>query len=257
MNLTPMQVGRGLVRRGRRLIHPALRRAQIVALRGDRVECPLCGGRFRRFLAAPDRPNAICPSCESFERHRRLILFLREHTNLYSDKLRVMHFAPEPSLRTELSRMANLDYVTADLIRDDVDVQVDVTAMQFEDDLFDVIFCSHVLEHVREDRKAMRELRRVLRPDGWMIVDVPMKAQLETTYEDWSITTPEGRREAFLVEDHVRLYGRDFPDLLRSEGLYVEVDPHPASEAAVRRYGLSDADHINLCQATEGTPSAS
>jgi ubiquinone/menaquinone biosynthesis C-methylase UbiE len=89
------------------------------------------------------------------------------------------------------------------------EVKGDLTALPFEDERFDVVFCNHVLEHIADDLTAMRELYRVLKPGGWGIVQVPMKADLLETYEDLSITTTAEREKHFGQYDHVRWYGRE------------------------------------------------
>jgi SAM-dependent methyltransferase len=189
----------------------------------------------------------MCPRCRAAERHRSLVLFLREYTNLYTARLQVLHLAPEEGLRRELSSISALDYLTADLIRDDVDVRVDVSAMEFPDESFDVIICSHVLEHVPDDRAAMRELRRVLRRTGWAVIDAPVFPELDGTFEDWSAATSAQRLRLFGQEDHVRKYGRDYPDLLRAEGWQVVVDPRPFTSDETRRYVLDPGNHIYYC----------
>lgn len=120
-------------------------------------------------------------------------------------------------------------------------VRMDITDIQYPDDSFDVIYCSHVLEHVQEDVKAMRELRRVLKPDGWAVLLVPITA--ETTYEDPAVVDPRERLEKFGQEDHVRRYGWDYIDRLRSAGFNVEMFrvSDLASDADALRLGLGQA----------------
>jgi SAM-dependent methyltransferase len=155
-----------------RLYRPPLGPPLSLLYRGDRVECPCCGRTARRFIptitpVGPNRPNARCPHCGARDRQRYLWLYLERKTNLLVDRLRVLHFAPERIFEQRLGSRPNLDYVSIDLERPRATVKADITDLPFPDDSFDVILCSHVLEHVVEDRKAMRELFRVLRPDGW------------------------------------------------------------------------------------------
>lgn len=210
--------------------------------RGAAVCCPVCERSFARFVPLQGRPGATCPNCRAVERHRAFWLYFQQRSNLFTDRLRVLHFAPEPYIEQRLRAMPNLDYVTADLMRDDVDLQLDVTKTALPSESFDVVLCSHVLEHVDDDRLAMRELLRITRSGGWAILMAPVDYSRATTYEDWSITTPEGRHEAFGQWDHVRYHGRDYPDLLRAEGWEVEVTPMPLSDADAARFGIPEKE---------------
>ena len=133
-----------------------------------------------------------------------------------------------------------------------VDKALDLTALDLPDRSVDVLLCSHVLEHIVDDRKAMAEICRVLRDEGWALVNVPSDPRRDSTYEDWSITTSEERLKAFGQQDHVRIYGsQDFMSRLRDAGLTVIRDPVTFSEADRRRYLLDgDAgwDHSYLCR---------
>jgi predicted SAM-dependent methyltransferase len=133
-----------------------------------------------------------------------------------------LHIAPEKGLEKRL-RKQHGDYLTADLYEQDVMVKMDITDIQFADGSFDVILCNHVLEHVPDDRKAMSELHRVLRPGGWGILQVPISKLLRSTYEDSSITTDAGREQAFGQSDHVRIYGPDYRERLERAGFDVDI----------------------------------
>jgi predicted SAM-dependent methyltransferase len=154
-------------------------------------------------------------------------------------------------LRRELSRLANLDYVTGDLYSGDADVRLDVTAIDFPDESFDVILCSHVLEHVGDDRLAMTELGRVLKLDGWALINVPIDPGRVDIYEDDTIVDPKGRLEHFGQEDHVRVYSAaGFLQRLRDAGFDVEVDPLCFSRYETQRFVLAGDDgwdHSYLC----------
>lgn len=137
----------------------------------------------------------------------------------------MLHVAAEPCFSGRFRAMPNIDYITTDLDAQKGMVATDLTAMGFADDSFDVILCSHVLEHVPDDRAAMRELRRILRPDGQAILAVPYWRP--ATEEDLSITDPEERRRRYGQDDHVRMYGRDgvFTQRLTEAGFDVVDDP--------------------------------
>jgi SAM-dependent methyltransferase len=181
------------------------------------------------------RPQARCPRCDSLERHRHLWLFLERHTRLVSDRsLSVLHFAPERGLGARLARRER--YVSADL-EPGAMLQLDLQALDLPDASFDWILCSHVLEHVPDDRAAMRELFRVLRPGGTAIVQVPTYAM--TTDEDVTLT-PDENLARFGQRDHVRIYGADVFDRLRGAGFEVDLrlfrDELSARER--KKYGL-------------------
>lgn len=188
----------------------------------------------------PYRARERCPNCGARDRTRLLWLYLEDKTNLLSDRLRVLHFAPERILQKRLESQPNLDYVSSDLERRRAMVKADITDLPFPDASFDVILCSHVLEHVVDDRKAMRELYRVLRTGGWAIVMVPMSSRRGETFEDPTIVAAEDRERVFGQADHVRIYGQDFKARLEEAGFTVRVEDYrrELGEAAAQTYGL-------------------
>jgi predicted SAM-dependent methyltransferase len=205
---------------------------------GFRFKCPFCCSRLRTFLPyGPSLPvlkekkvigggyrdNAVCPMCASRDRERLLYLFLLNKTNVFAKPLRLLHVAPEARVNDKLRQTAALDYLTADISSQHVMVEVDITQIQFPDDSFDAIICNHVLEHVVNDQKAMSELYRILKPGGWAILQVPLSTTLKRTYEDFSITSTEGREKAFGQGDHVRIYAEDYKDRLARAGFKVNV----------------------------------
>jgi SAM-dependent methyltransferase len=232
------------------------RRVRLIAYRGDAVECPCCDRRFARFVAHSWGGVGFCPNCRSHERHRTLWLFLRDATNVLSEPLSLLHFAPEPVLKARLLSAKNLDYTTADLSSTDAEHHFDITEIPYPADSFDLIICSHVLEHVGDDRRAMGEMLRVLRPGGSALILVPLDTERPTTYEDPSITSPEGRLRAFLQEDHLRVYGTDFTARLEGAGLSVSVERYAESldDSLIRRYGLLPDDWIFIGE-KPGAPS--
>lgn len=229
--------------------------------RGTEVTCPVCGytaGRFAPYTPT-NRPNARCIECGSLERHRLQLLYLTQRTNLLTSHapLKLLHFAPEKSLYPIISRHKHIDYTACDLepesadLRDIPNVQkADITHMPFAGNSFDVILCNHVLEHIEDDRRAMQELYRVMKPGGWGIFQVPIRWRYEKTYEDFSITTRSGRKKAFQQEDHVRIYGRDYPDRLASAGFTVIRDDFAATlpQADQHRFGINPREITFLCR---------
>jgi SAM-dependent methyltransferase len=178
-----------------------------------------------------------------------MCLYLEERTEVGKRPLSLLHFAPEFALSENLRRAPRLRYITADLDPDVADLVIDITQMALEGGSFDAIICSHVLEHVEDDRSAMRELFRVLRPGGWALVLVPLDLERETTYEDPAIKTPAQRREACWQEDHVRLYALDIADRLRSAGFDVTTEYYADGlpPDAAERFGLIRPDVIFRC----------
>jgi SAM-dependent methyltransferase len=217
--LVPQQARLAMNRRARRL------RARFYA--GGKYCCPCCGGRFRKLLSFGSprvRENVICPGCGSNDRHRLLWMYLKEKTDFFTADNRVLHFAPEDFLQERFASLPNLDYRSADLRSPLAMDQVDITALPYKDGAFDVILCCHVLEHVPDDRGAMREIHRVLRPGGWAILQVPFQSKREWTYEDPTITGPAERRRAFGQEDHLRIYGQDYSARLGDAGFRLTQD---------------------------------
>ena len=222
-------------------------RASALVLRGEGRECPCCGGRFRRMSRRRlSGWGGICPRCRSHPRHRAIVLLLARGD---LPGRRLLHFAPEPLFDPVFARLPDLERVTADLYAP-ADLRLDITDMDLPDGSFDLILCSHVLEHVPDDRAAMGELRRVLAPGGLALVLTPYRPD-RPTYEDPSITSPLDRMVAFGQQDHVRIYGSDLAERLRAVGLEVE-DRTPAQlfdRATVERSELDPEEHLFLCRA--------
>lgn len=214
-----------------------------------RFECPICRNGIKSFLpfGIVPRLNAQCPVCKSLERHRLVWLYFRHKTNLFVDKLKMLHVAPESCLSVHLEKLPNIDYISADLNPSSAMVQTDITSIPFPDNTFDIIYASHVLEHIQEDIKAMRELHRILKPKGWAILQVPILVQ--ETVEDPTIDTPEERERLFGQDDHVRKYGLDYGDRLNKAGFRVRVEPFARSlgPRKCRRCSLMENEDIYHC----------
>lgn len=190
-------------------------------------KCPMCGVRRRRFLPygyVNSREDALCPRCLSLERHRLIWLWLERHSNLFSSHPRLLHIAPEVSLMRHFKRhYKGLDsYITADLESPLADMHFDVQHIPLDSRSIDVVICNHLLEHVADDRCALRELYRIMRPGGWGIMLVPEDRSRATTFEDDTITDPEERTRLFGQYDHRRIYGRDYDLRLEEAGFSVE-----------------------------------
>ncbi len=216
-------------------------------LRGEARECPCCGGRFRRMSRRRlSGWGGICPRCRSHPRHRAIALLLARGE---LPGRRLLHFAPEPLFDPVFARLPDVERVTADL-HAPADLRLDISDMDLPDGSFDLILCSHVLEHVPDDRAAMSELHRVLTPGGLALVLVPYRPEV-TTYEDPSIVSPLGRMVAFGQQDHVRIYGSDLRERLAEAGF--EVSDRTTAELfdpeTVERAELDPDEHLFLCRA--------
>jgi SAM-dependent methyltransferase len=232
---------------------------------GARFECPFCHWRFRRLrsagfdypilkeanvVGASCHPDDVCPRCMSNSRERLIYRYLKDRTSVFAGRLRLLHIAPEPHLEQTLRQVPGIQYVSADLAKTRVSVRLDVMALPFPDDSFDVIICNHVLEHVDDDRVAMRELSRVLRPGRTALLQVPIGRALRDTVEDPTAVTEADRIRRFGQRDHVRLYAAgDYLERLEKAGFRVKWTPAVdcLGEDAVRRYALIREEPVFYC----------
>lgn len=188
------------------------------------VYCPCCGSSFKEWRRVFGRGReAECHVCHSFERHRHIWITLDNDRDFFKGRTSLLHFAPEPFFKTVFGQNSSIDYYDCDLAKERATYQVDITNIPFEDAKFDRIICSHVLEHVPDDRKGMREMRRVLKRNGIAYILVPSQTRPDT-FEDPAINTPELRLKHYGQATHVRIYSRDnFVERLQEAGFHVEV----------------------------------
>jgi len=196
-------------------------------LKGNTYTDPIDEKSFRKFLPygyGKQRKNALSPSTLSLERHRLMWLFLKNDTTFFTSKtkLKVLHIAPEQCFLDIFKKQQNLTYTTSDLESPIADVKADICDLPFKDNSFDVVFCNHVLEHITDDKKAMQELFRVMKKGGFGIFQIPQDMSREKTFEDNSIIDKKERTEIFGQYDHVRVYGKDYFNKLRSVGFKVD-----------------------------------
>lgn len=222
-------------------------------LKGNTHTDPIDSKSFKSFLPygyGKQRNNVLSPSSLSLERHRLLWLYLKNETDFFSVEKKVLHFAPEQAFYKRFRKMSNLDYVTTDLNSPLADVKADICNLPFKDNEFDIILCNHVLEHIPDDTKAMEELYRILKPGGFGVFQIPQDLNRETTFEDDSITDKKERAKIFGQYDHVRIYGRDYFDKLRSVGFKVEEVDYTArlSEDDIIKYCLAKGEIIPVVQ---------
>jgi SAM-dependent methyltransferase len=177
-----------------------------------------------------------CPRCDSRARHRFVWLYLLQ-SGLLRRGVRLLHLAPEAGLARRLAPAT--DYLAADLeARPDM-VQADVTDLPFVDGLFDLILCSHVLEHVPDDAAAIAEIFRVLTTAGVALIQTPVNYDQVVTYEDPNEADPHVRLREFSQTDHVRVFGPDLRERLERPGFRVTVlSADDVEPKLAERYGL-------------------
>ncbi len=230
----------------------------------EKCYCNLCGNcvdKFRQYEwnkstlcmehrvsgGAGVRENEKCPACGSIARMRWQYWVLGRYTKIFTHKCSVLHIAPEPLITTRIQSNELCDYYTGNIVYTPRNRHiVDVTNIQFVDNFFDYIIMHHVLEHIENEAKAISELKRVLKPDGKLILSFPICMDIDT-YEDSSINTEEERLQKFGQEDHVRIYGKDYITILEKYALNVKVysPQYECSKEEMDRYGFS-YDDVNL-----------
>ena len=220
---------------------------------GNKFEDPITGRTYRKMLPygrLKPRQNALAPHSMSLERHRLLWLYLKKRTNFFSAQIKMLHVAPEYCFISKFRKLKNVSYTTGDLISPWADVKMDVQSIPFDNNTFDVIMCNHVLEHVDDDKKAMSEFYRVMKPGGWGIFEVPVDYSSAVTKEDPNINTPELREKHYWQSDHLRLYGLDYANKLRSVGFEV-IEDNLLEDLSVEernRYSLPAKEIVYLCK---------
>jgi SAM-dependent methyltransferase len=204
---------------------------------GLKYQCNICNRHFRKLLPIGINNNAtknivgggyrfaLCPGCHSTDRERLIYWYILNKTNiLHSQKtIKLLHIAPERNLQKVFKANNKMKYINGDLNPLIAEKVIDITDINFENNYFDFIICNHVLEHVKDDKKAMRELFRVLKPGGEAILQVPMFKTMIKTFEDFLIVLSEEREKYFGQKDHLRIYGKDYKEKLESEGFKVKL----------------------------------
>jgi SAM-dependent methyltransferase len=215
---------------------------------GSKYRCPVCERGSRRWVSL-GFPNLLCPHCSAFERQRLLSLYLEREIQIDTRRLTLLHFAPEACMMRYFARRPNVEYIGGDLDPPQGAIRLDLTDIALKPDSVDIVICSHVLEHVPEDARAMREMRRVLRPGGSALIMGPVEYDRPATFEDPTITSPAARAVAFGQSDHVRLYGADFDQRLRDAGFMVDANRYGGQLSAdeVARYGLARDEILYVC----------
>jgi SAM-dependent methyltransferase len=206
------------------VLSPVARAARRVWFRwkysGSGVTCPVCEGEFKSYVGGE---TGDCPGCQTRDRCRLMWLFLRDQRpELLGNSKAILQIGPDPGLERLFRSRAGIRYLSGDLHEPEALVRLDLTNLDLPDMCFDLVICIHVLAHISNDRKAMREIRRVLRPGGTALIMTPLASDREETYEDPCIITPNARDEAYGEWDFVRTYGCDFEERLKEADFYVE-----------------------------------
>lgn len=222
---------------------------------GFKYQCPICQTHLRKFISLNDIADGLfvrdlvinskthkmadyetlniehflCPICGAQDKARLYDIYLDSILPKLAkkfkstNKLRLVHFAPEGGLGEKLKKYTFIKYKSADLERDDVDEKADLTKLHYKNSSLDMFICSHILEHIPDDVKAIKELYRVLKKDGFGILMVPLLLSLNKTYYDPSIKTPKSRLKHFGQQDHVRVYSKnDFLSKLKHAGFTIK-----------------------------------
>lgn len=219
--------------------------------KGNKFVDPIDNAHLSRFLPygyESIRNNALSPSTLSLERHRLLWLYLKNETNVFIDNIKLLHIAPEQAYYKRLKKSSNIDYTSLDLYSPIADINADIKQMPFQDETFDVIICNHVLEHIKDDDLALKEIYRSLKKGGFAILQIPLDQKLQKTYEDDSIVEPELRKKHFGQYDHVRVYGWDFFEKLNKLGFASQAISYAEhySVADKKKYGIENDDLIPI-----------
>ncbi len=220
--------------------------------RGGNNYCPICERSYKRFLSGPDNrsPNAKCPGCGSLERQRLLWLYLTDKLMIKDLKIRLLNIAPDYAIQNKLKKLSGVNYISIDLKSRLAMQKADLTNLPFDEKTFDAVLCYHVLEHIEDDKKAISEIHRVLKPGGWAILQTPFERDRQKTFEDLTIKSKEERKMLFGQEDHVRIYGRDYVERLTKAGFEVGEDRFVDrfNEIEKKKLALDEDETIIFCK---------
>ncbi len=226
-------------------------------------ECILCGNRVEKFRAAGEsnpifaekkiigggyRENAVCPCCGSLDRTRWVYWVLKNYTKILEKECTAIHFAPEKQIQIKLEDSDNCDYYAGDVVRTSNLHKIDVTNIPYADKIADYIIINHVMEHVTDEKRAINELKRILKDDGKIIMSFPISMK-QKTFEDSSIISDEDRVRYYGQKDHVRLYGTDYKERFEQYGLDIKVfSPKDfLTNEDIEKYGLIREDILLVC----------
>lgn len=213
-----------LTERTRILIRTLIIKCKYPFYLGNNFLCPICNKSFRRFLSKGSRTNATCPFCLSLERNRVLFFYLQKELKLFQkSNCTLLHFAPEPCLKNEIKK-SKIDYYDGDINPSYATHVLDITNINFSNDHFDYIICSHVLAHVPNQSLALNELYRVLKPNGILILMTYIQPEIKCNSVHEVLNYDEIKL-IFGQSDVYHLHGSDFGQLLVTHNFKVnEID---------------------------------
>lgn len=231
---------------------------------GTKYHCPICNRSYREFYSAGFdfpvlteldvvgggfREGVRCPGCNSGDRERLFFLYLQNELKVGTKNLRILHVAPEVAVQKFLKSCKNITHESVDLDSPRADKKMDVQSLTYDSDTFDIVICNHVLEHIIDDGRAMRELHRVLKKGGTAILQVPISLKLTETFEDPSVQSEHDRERVFGQSDHVRIYAGDYKDRLEKSGFSVLVIPYAQllGDACTKKYALNPKENLYIC----------
>lgn len=229
-----------------------IKKINSVSYRGNQVKCNCCNKEFREFGSYGDREvkrvNAVCPWCSSLERTRVLWWYL-SGSNLLNNQNKILHIAPERAIEKKLQKNNSIEYLSADLNPNLAMVKMDITNIQYNDDSFDLILCSHVISVVKQDKKALTEFLRVLKKDGVLILQEHIYTQYKETFEVFSADSDAERYKLYGAPYLQRCYGHDFENRLKDLGFKVKVI-NPAenlSPSEIHKFGFQNSGLLFIC----------
>lgn len=206
-----------------------------------------------RIIGGQRRERERCPICDSSDWSRFTVEVLRKHTDIYTADCVALLIAPSHGLERALRRNRNIAITTGDLARGRAELQLDVAHLALRNHIYDFVICCHVLEHVKDERGAVEELKRVLNPGGQILLSMPICIDNARTLDTDKSSLPESEQQALYGRpDHVRLYGLDTADRLRGYGLIVnEIVADESWAPEIAKYKLLYGDRNFLCTVPE------
>lgn len=189
-----------------------------------------------------------CPICDAIDRHRWLEYVLSNYTEIYKTESKVLHFAPEKSVRNKLRNNQSCWYISGDIDQNSADFFMDITDIPFKDNWFDFIIANHVLSYIEDEATCFNEIKRCLKENGILIISFPICFDFDT-YSKVGMSIEETEAE-FGVTGNCRMYGKDYKDYLEKFGIYVIESYRPMdllSRTEIEKYGLLADDILLFC----------
>ncbi len=201
-------------------------------------------------IVGSDVDNYLCPSCGSHDRERHLILYMKSFSFfLELQEKKILHIAPEPHISKFIKSLKPLEYIGGDLAPQNPETQrVNIEKTEFPDSYFDIVIANHVLEHVDNEDKALKELFRITKAGGYAILQTPFSSKLTVTFSDVGIDTPKARLHAYGQEDHVRIFGLDIEKKISSAGFISHLSTHKEllPHINAKMYGVNEIEPFFL-----------